>query len=106
MNTVGVLLKKELGESVSAFTTRRDSLDIPGKILSAFLAAGILCFVFLVLHEFADMYIGIKINRVSAPYSRLYELVSAVYTVIAVRATRSSVSAGMGAGVISSAAPA
>lgn len=60
MNTVGVLLKKELGESVSAFTTRRDSLDIPGKILSAFLAAGILCFVFLVLHEFADMYIGIK----------------------------------------------
>ena len=84
MNTVGVLLKKELGESVSAFTTRRNSLDIPGKILSAFLAAGILCFVFLVLHEFADMYIGIKINRVSAPYSRLYELVSAVYTVIIV----------------------
>lgn len=82
MRTVGILLRKEAGEFLSAFTTRRKETDFPGKALSLVLAAAVVAFTCFVLKRFADMYLGIEINRVSAPYARLYELTVFIYAVI------------------------
>ena len=82
LRTAGILLKKEAGEFFGDFTRARKSADIPGKLLSLVLAAAIVTFVCFVLKRFADMYIGIEVNRVEAPYTRLYELTTAIYAVL------------------------
>lgn len=82
LRTAGILLKKEAGEFFGDFTRARKSADIPGKLLSLVLAAAIVTFACFVLKRFADMYIGIEVNRVEAPYTRLYELTTAIYAVL------------------------
>ena len=82
MRTVGILLRKEAHEALSAYTTRRKETDFPGRVLSLVLAVAVVAFACFVLRRFADMYLGIEINRVSAPYARLYELTVMIYAVI------------------------
>lgn len=84
MRTVWILLRKEAGEALSSFTTRRKQTDVPGRVLSLVLAAAVVAFTCFILKRFADMYLGIEINRVSAPYSRLYELTTVIYLFILV----------------------
>ena len=82
LRTAGILLKKEAREFRRDLTGSGKSSDIPGKLLSLALAAAIVAFTCFVLKRFAEMYMDIEINRVSAPYSRLYELTTAIYAVL------------------------
>ena len=84
LRTAGILLKKEMREFAGDLTRSRKSSDIPGKLLSLVLAAAIVTFACFVLKRFADMYLGIEVNRVEAPYTRLYELTTAIYAVLIV----------------------
>lgn len=84
IRTVGILLRKEVREAFSSFGGHGRRADVPGKLLSLLLAVAVVCFACLVLKEFAEMYTGIEVNRVSAPYTRLYELTCVVYLVIIV----------------------
>lgn len=84
MSQLGILLKKELTETFSAFGERRKSFDWVGAVFSVALAAAIVTFVCLILDAFADMYLAIEINRVSDPASRMHEMLAVIYTVIIV----------------------
>ncbi len=77
---VGTLLRKQLQERASAY--KKGNFDVFGFLLRWFLVAVFLAVFIVFFGRFTDIYLSVKTAGVLQERTRLYELLSIVYTLI------------------------
>lgn len=79
---LSVLLKKHFNEKLSIFRSKKLGQEIGSMLFSGGLVAALLVVCIFVLIRFTGIYSAIRIDGVTAPEERYYELLTLIYTAL------------------------
>lgn len=79
-----VLLKKQFGEKLSIFKSKRVVQEVFSALFSGVLVAGLLAVCIFVLIRFTDTYTAIRVAGVTDSAQRQYELLTIIYSAVLV----------------------
>lgn len=79
---INVLLKKQLTERLSALKKDKSRIDWLGALLTLVLTAGLIAICVIVLSRLVQQYSAIRLNGVTDPSARQFELSTLIYAAI------------------------